>query len=176
MTIEKLEQRIEELKQENAADRERLIGLETKYEEAVNAFQPDKIDKLHTEITGIKTALDNRTKQVAILTSPDNHIRKQAKAAHFTKLEQERNAAKAKADKMNGRLLKARQEYTELANGIFEVNKEYAQAEKAYSQVKGEKYYAAPYLNPSEFTVTVRESQQNVGKPNKTLYFQGGMK
>lgn len=172
MTIEKLDQRIEELKAANVADREQLGEKEKEYEKAVNAFQSNKIDSLHAEITAIKSAMENRIKQIAILVSPDNPIRVQAKADHFKAVESERDAAKAKADALSEKLLKAQAEYCRLANEIYPINKEYNAASRKYHHVSGDRkpYFDTTYLVPSKYEIKSKPVQNT----RSDYEFKGG--
>lgn len=171
MTIEKLDKRIEELKAANGEDRERLGQLDKEYAEAVTNFDTKRIDSLEGEMAAINSTVETRVKQIAILVSPDNPLRVKEQAERFKKAENRFHKVKGQADKLSSEIAKAQKEYTELANQIYAVNKEYNEARREYKVASGDRsaFYPSPYLIPARCEISTTQSRDQ-----KEIYFQGG--
>ena len=154
--LDKLDARIQELKGGSREGEKRLQVAEDLYEKAVNNFDSEKADELHNEISDIKRNMDNRTRQIGILTNPNNPVRQQAKKAHREGLENSRALIRAQADDLNESVLKARQEYLSLAKQAAELNKSYQSADRAALKANGVTSYGeGMYLNLHKYKVDI---------------------
>lgn len=154
--INKLDDRIRELKGGNSEDEKRLQVAEDLYEKAVNNFESEKADELHNEITDIKRNMDNRNRQIGILSNPNNPVRKQAKSVYRESLEKEREVIKQKADTLHDEIMKARQAYLALATKAPEMNRAYQNADRAALKASGATGYGNQfYLNFHQYKVEI---------------------
>lgn len=155
--IKKVDDRVAELKAANKKDVELLQKLEVDYEQAVNSFQSDNIDKLHGEITATKQNMDNRSRQISILESPDNPVRKKAKVELVEILKNERSAIREQADAVHKEAMKAKDTYLSIVSQINEINRVHKEADRALLRANGVGGYGEGYLSGHAYTVELGE-------------------
>lgn len=162
--IDKLDNRIADLKELNRQDGETLRKIESDYELAVNDFQSKRIDKLHDEISVIKQAIDNHSRQINILEKPDNPARIQARNEFIAGLESDRAAIRKQIDALHKEAMEAKEAYLLIASKAVELNRSHVAADRALQKAQGRGGYGEGHLDVHAYKIEVNEITTLGGK------------